>query len=1249
MSNSRSRDALKSIDDLFNNSHLHDARVNMSQTLKSIQNSKTLQNLRMQTMLLKMGAMGVGKDTIDKMTGNGIYDNILQAGAYGSLVGFPQAGGVVTASMIDAHKRAVAAKQGSNRNGVINNYDTAAAAANSMKNFGNTGKNLFYASTAGAGLASAMGNKHSGWLSGDNLQTVSDISRNSFMLGPMGGGMLAAKMFGGMEGLGGVANAGLGKLLSTAGIHGVTMNPMLAGVATMMALTKGGSALHKMINDKSSINQSKTNRSVIFHSQHPHQLEEAYGSTTFYRTLIAKMQNTGQIDTQTAILGQLLAAIEGHTSVLPLLTAEVMNDKKKATKQTNKALNHLSDKFGDDGTLTRRDQSLRNDPGIFFKMFSGFEKFSSQFQSTFDIMGQVSNTLNGKSSTALSNEARDLGKTGDLLEAQKRFGRRYGISTGMVQAIHTSPSEVMDKADTYEGRVLSILGLISEINRFSAHELLQIRTKGFGLRSAESSSYLATAQQEAEEERLREEGVNETYEKWFRGIDEKLGFIPGYNVLSGTLKMSNDLLKTWNNFTSDDPEKHKTMSEYFTSWVLKGHENGNLGSAESLRSVTGANELSAEQRMSNYLGYDYPNKVEDILDYLHSIDESTAVLAGDIDRTHREQQTMNNFTGLMGNQDYHDTVNEGILSRIEQEFSTLDSSNATFLQSFFGYDQDSLKEEQRNKFMRNNTDFMDHLSNSMEIDGGNKTSVRSNTQSVQDIQDEQDAQVARERQLSTSEKQLMTLFEIRDILSGQAGPQRGTRIRNQPQGLNSNYENMIDGLDVDIDSDKRRKSRVGRVNSRTSRSTRLASMLGDFATTQGTAAGRRASAARLARMLTMGGGRGAIALIGGPIGLTIGAALTAYALYEGFVQNDFEDDVKSKTENKSGQAEEKYGDMNADQKAALNSTISKINRFDDDYVAHRDEIKKELEAKSTDELYLMQAALKEKSSKDGGEKYILARIEEIIEKREKTDSLKNVSQKDLDKYTTEQTGGFFNKMNIFGTSTYADDNNKELRKTLETNVNDEFSQEEFIKNARKFSGLSDNDIIGISSGNKDDIVKNKYMKGFANYIANTNQNNPEAIKNLSDDQLKAIYQNMQERNKKSVVTVDDKDSASKKEELKYDAKLSLRTKLSLKDEEGQNLVSGLAAEFKKALATTGANESVGITASEMQKLQTIVDAINKKAGTNEFQEQFNSMIAILASQHATTSEALTAVTKLASRSTGNTDIQKKISTALTNN
>lgn len=1248
MSNSRSRDALKSIDDLFNNTHLHDARVNMSQTLKGIQNSKTLQNLRMQTMMLKMGAMGAGKDIIDSSTGHGIYDNIMQAGAYGSLVGFPQSGGVVTAALLDAQKRAVAAKQGSNGNGVVNNYDTAAAAANAMKNFGNTGKNLFYASTAGAGLASAMGNKHHGFLSEDNLQTISDISRNSFMMGPMGGGLLASKMLGGTEALGGLTGGAMSKLLATAGVHGVTINPMLAGVATMMALSKGTAALHKMVNDKSSINQAKNNRSVIFHSKHPHQLEDEYGATMFYRNLIAKMQSTGQMDTQTAILGQLLAAIEGHTSVLPLLTAEFVNKDKRSEKQTNKALNHLSNVFGDDGTLRRGDQSLRNDPGIFFKMFSGFEKFSSQFQSTFDIMGQVSNTLNGKSSTALSNEARSLGETGDLLEAQKRYGRKYGISTGMVQAIHTTPSEVMDKADTYEGRVLSILGLISEINRFSAHELLQIRTQGFGLNIAGSSSYLAKAQTEVEDERRREEGINETYEKWFKGIDEKLGYIPGYNVLSGTLKMSNDLLKTWNKFSSDDPNQHKTMSEYFTNWILKGHENTNLGSAESLRNAAGANEMSAEQRMSTYLGYDYPNKVEEMLDYLHSIDESTAVMAGNIDRTHREQQTMNNFTGLMGNQDYHDNVNGEILSRIENEFNTLDSSNATLLQSFFGYDQDALRAEQRNKFMRNNVNFMNELSNSMEIDGGNKTFDRSTSHSVQDVQDEQDAQVARERQLSTSEKQLMTLFEIRDILSEQANPQRGSR-RNQPRGLNDRYESMIQGLDIDIDFDKRRQSRTRRLNSGASRSTRLASLLGDFVSTQGTAAGRRAAAGRLARALTIGGGRGALALIGGPIGMTLAAGLATYALYEGFVQNDFEDDVKSKGEENADKAEEKFGDMNKEQKSAIMSTINKINRFDDDYDKLRAEIKKVLEPKSTDELYLMIAALKDKRSKDPGEKYILARLEEMVEKREKTKALQNMSQQDLDKYTTEKTGGFFNKMNIFGTSHYADENNKDLRKTLETNVNDDYSLDDFIKNARKFANLSDNDIIGISSGNNDGFVKNKYMKGFANYIANTNQNNPEAIKNLTDDQLKAIFQNIQTRNKATVLSVDDKDSSSKKEEIKYDAKISQRAKFNLDNDAGKELVSNFAEEFKKALSTTGANETVGITASEMQKLQVIIDAITKKSGTNEFQTQFNDMLHILASQHATTAEALTAVTKLASRSTGSTDMQKKIATAVTNN
>jgi hypothetical protein len=122
-------------------------------------------------------------------------------------------------------------------------------------------------------------------------------------------------------------------------------------------------------------------------------------------------------------------------------------------------------------------------------------------------------------------------------EGKKEFGRKFGVSTNMVTAIHTTPTQIMNEADTYEGRVISILGLLSEINRFSAHELLQIRTKGFGITHAASSSYLAKAEQRIEEEREAAEGRSKFYEKYFKSIDEKLGYVPGYNVVSGIIKI----------------------------------------------------------------------------------------------------------------------------------------------------------------------------------------------------------------------------------------------------------------------------------------------------------------------------------------------------------------------------------------------------------------------------------------------------------------------------------------------------------------------------------------------------------------------------------------------------------------------------------------------------------------------------------------------------------------------------------------
>jgi 3-polyprenyl-4-hydroxybenzoate decarboxylase len=116
---------------------------------------------------------------------------------------------------------------------------------------------------------------------------------------------------------------------------------------------------------------------------------------------------------------------------------------------------------------------------------------------------------------------------------------------------------------------------------------------------------------------------------------------------------------------ANDPTKSNLKD-----WLLQSFGNKNLGSEESIKNAIGANELSAEQRMASYLGFDYPNKFEELLDHVKRIDESTAAMAGPIQRNARIYETMNNFTGLMGNNDYHNTVHTDIIDKLNKELNT---------------------------------------------------------------------------------------------------------------------------------------------------------------------------------------------------------------------------------------------------------------------------------------------------------------------------------------------------------------------------------------------------------------------------------------------------------------------------------------------------------------------------------------------------------------------------------------------------
>ena len=1232
-----SRDALKKLEELSQMSQLYDAKTNLSQVLKSISNNRMIQQIRMNSALAKTAAFGLGKDKVDSMAGHGMFDNVVNTSAYASMMGFPSSGSVAAAAALEAQKRAIAAKQGSNKNGVVNSYDTAAAGLNTFRNIGNTGKNLFYTNTALAGLAGATG--HTGLQ--HFAQGGADIARGSFMMGPSGGGLIGSKLMGGVSGMGEVTGGAMSKLLATAGVQGVSINPMLAGVATMMALSKGTSALHKMVNANASINQNKTNRSVSFHSKHPHQLEDEYGNVQLYQGLIAKMQATGQIDTQTAILGQILTAIEGHTSVLPLIAAEMVNGGKSKDKQSNKALNSLSDKFGDDGKLSRGDQSKKNDPGILFKMSSKMERFSADFQSTFDIMTQLSNTLNGKSTTALANEARDFGKTGDLLEAQKEFGRKYGVSTGMVQAIHTTPSQIMDQADTYEGRMLSILGLISEINRFSAHELLQIRTKGFGLTSVESSSYLAKAEQKIEEQRQEEEGYNETYERWFRGIDEKLGLIPGWNVLSGTAKM----LKSGVDALTKEDKNSKSMSQYFNDWILRGHENVNLGSEEQLKNAIGAKELSAEQRMASYLGFDYPNKFEELLDHIKRIDESTAAVAGPIKRNGRANETMNNFTGLMGDKGYHEDVNDTILSKLKGEFETLDGTNATFFQQIFGNSKKSqnlLKKEQRAKFLEANPEFMDNLSESMDNDGGANTVERNySSSSLQAEQEQQAENIRKERQFNNAEKQLMTLLEIRDILKD-GKVTDPNQLQKHKNGVNKSYADMLDDnkfgipdVDIDLDRNKNHGSNQNKRNpkggGKTSRFKKWFNILGDFDNTKGGSAAsqklKKKAAGLLAKRLVTAG----MGMVAGPIGLAIGAAMLAYSAYEIYdiITDQSEKDMEERTakaeEIRNTNARANYAGLDNPAKDNINMLVVELEKFDFD--KDLNEVKAKLNAMTEQQLLYIKSCLGEKKDFTDKDALLIQAVNEVLEQKmkQKTQARQNKNVFVLDANNNNNLmGQAFN-------STALDKQSKEVQDKFMNTADDRTTSthlEKMLSDMQNM-GLTQQDYKNIATKSKSDLLRSAAAKianeGDFSFLGSMKKRKSEDI---SRD-AKLVADGMSADSNVSIDSRDVKSFSDVGNIIKFNDDEQKR----LNTQEGKTAYEKLAQVFKEAVTNidgkdANGNKTQGITASEQQAIQLQIEELAKQTGIN-LTGNFNGIYQVLAENARNTQSLAESVKKMA--------------------
>jgi hypothetical protein len=966
--------AKKRIEELMSYSKYADYAKNGNQMLTNFSNSDVVKKAKMAASFSKMGAYGLGKDTIDEGLGDGMMDDIIQNSAYASLFGAGMTGQKIQKMNVDAKTRQMNAASGQST-GV---RDSVAAGANAFKNVGQLGRNVFYGSAA---------------LGMDGLK---DIAKGSLGMNAGGMGFTGMHAAGGMGALGsgasslvGMLGGGTASAVGGSGLAGLmAANPAMAGMMSMMALSKGGKALFNKIQEGSSVgNGTPTRRETVSRGVQAHDLEKDYGNTLMLRMQIAKMQNGGSMTPAEAMLGNILAMIEGHTSVLPLIAAETMNtESRRNFEGGNKAHNELEDMFGADGSLSRYDQmGTIKDPGIMFKLLNGLEQGSANLNSTFDIMGQITNTLSGKSSTALYNEANDKTKLVDEMKAEKKFGEKYGVSTNMTRAIHMSPAEVMNTADTYEGKHLALLGLNTEITRFMAHELLQIRTVGFGIQSGGSTSYLEEQKELLELERLGEE--DGLWKAAGKGIDEMLGYIPGWNVISGAVKMSAGAIETTNNWMDAyEAGNVRSVGGVFKDWIMGDVKNKTLESEKGLAEAIGATELGPEALMANYLGKAYPERFEVLLDYTRHIMESVAHTAGNgVRRTETDKLSMNKYTGQLGDDGYHSSVQDDQLSKMEDQLTMLNPIQSMFGQMFATKDMMKEAQEQQMKAAFENNPLIGKLMD--EQDG-----QVSQSYSLQDQQNDLEEKERKTRTLNVNEQQLVALWEIRDILDS-GGGSRGKRKKGKGSSK-EDYEasilDMFGGPDLSVGHG--RKGTAKRSSRR--RATKSSKLLQKLEKVVGKGGFKALSKAGLvARLVGAGIGRGALALLG-PVGIAIGLAWTGYELYSAFNNSD---DELNKAKINSTNADKKY-DLKTD--VEKNRLIQKLKNHSEDSIK---QLNKFFSGKTLEELLLFRSALKDQNSRwmsgdIDNSTVILNILNKHISIKEKNtpEALKKIEQKRVD-------------------------------------------------------------------------------------------------------------------------------------------------------------------------------------------------------------------------------------------------------------
>jgi hypothetical protein len=539
--------------------------------------------------------------------------------------------------------------------------------------FGDAGARAAYGTNSSLGALGSMA--IAGKIAG-TLGYVPDVLTNNHMLaaygamnGIRGSGMMAAGMMGGVKGLGTTIGSIGGSGTNPGYLAGI--DPTMIGIATMMAMNMAGGKLNQAMVNLGTGKTSKYKLNTNMNFQHHSQIEAEYSSMLVIGSQIKVLQAMNAISPAETLISQILMMIESHTAPISGILQHLREqDEKREKLGGNAGQNVASDFFGEDGLMSLNDQGIgyKKQLNVFQKFFKGYAKFGMNLGSIFDIGGQLSNTLQGKSSVKLYNEFNRVEKDKN---ADQKFGNQMGISTQMVRIIHTSSSELLSHADTLESKKLTLMSGQFELQRFMSHELLSIRKDGLGVKRPGHAG-------ELQKLRLQDEDQDGIFDNLGQMIDEMLGYIPLWQTISGSAKMLMGGVKNIHEFITSD---ESILGNIFRDIKNSITETFSMVDSDegSLRNSIGATKLGPQELAYRYLSVGFIEHMQELIGinkdqahYLEYLANNTAsqVGASPLKKRRKSQALiMNQYTGNLSTRKDEYNYRQNLLDQLMDQVS----------------------------------------------------------------------------------------------------------------------------------------------------------------------------------------------------------------------------------------------------------------------------------------------------------------------------------------------------------------------------------------------------------------------------------------------------------------------------------------------------------------------------------------------------------------------------------------------------